>query len=100
MRSGPGGELIRLVRLTRSLFTRKARSIHPGRDDKGEDDASMESGSWLIPPKLNCHPDRSVAEWRDLRFLSPYASGSSSPMSSCQISGCSRIKASIMVTHS
>ena len=38
----------------------------------GRDDNSVETGidateqSWT--PQQNCHPDRSVAKWRDLRF--------------------------------
>src|ERR1700742_3373835 len=31
----------------------------------------MGAKRFALDPKQNCHPDRSEAQWRDLRFLSP-----------------------------
>jgi len=69
-------------------WTEKKQQVPPlrfGRDDNhvkinkvtaGRDDNSVagtwpqkRSDEWLLVVPQNCHPDRSVAEWRDLRFL-------------------------------
>jgi hypothetical protein len=33
--------------------------------------ALKRSDEWLLMVPQNCHPDRSVAQWRDLLFLFP-----------------------------
>jgi len=49
-------------------------TLRYGPSTSGRDDDNSVAGSTTVPSHLfrslqNCHPDRSVAKWRDLRFL-------------------------------
>jgi hypothetical protein len=48
-------------------------TLRYGPSTSGRDDDNSVAGSTTVPSHLfrslqNCHPDRSVAKWRDLRF--------------------------------
>jgi hypothetical protein len=69
----PSQTFIRLSRWYKPRENRKRnrRSLRSGRDDNSVACKWPQSGqaNWMLMVPQNCHPDRSVAERRDLRFL-------------------------------
>jgi hypothetical protein len=55
--------------------------LRSGRDDNSvaRKWSQKRSDEWMLIVQQNCHPDRSAAEWRDLRFLFRFSADSLAP---------------------